>query len=181
MEETKQEETLETKEEVTETADGQNGEGGEDLKATNAKLYARAKKAEEDLKKFKEQQKKLLESDQTKEEPQTQSVNVGLSAEEVALMAKKLSLFDDEEIAFAQKVAKAEGVSIVKALESPEVKRYIDLARQDKKTKEQILSTTNKQGASGRTAEEIVSSGDIKKLSLEEQRKIFQELDKKYK
>lgn len=125
----------------------------EELRKAKAQLTARAKKAEEELKKLK---------------VETQKTNDPQLSDELKLIARGLS---DEEIEQAKVVAKGKGVPLLEAIKDPLFTIYQgDL--KDKKRKEDAKLGASK--GSGETQEEI--TGTESGSTREEHEKAFNKL-----
>lgn len=173
-EETQKEETQDNQEETTSTEETRetNSQGSSE---NERRLYARAKNAEAELKKLKEELKgKEPANQETKQEiPQFNEINL-------AKKVKALGDLDEAEIDFAETYAKGKGIDILEAIKSEDVGTYI-AARREKIKKDNLTpDPSNKQSQTSRTVEEVLESGDFKELSLEEKERLIEEADKKY-
>jgi len=173
-EETQMEETQDNQEETTPTEETRetNSQGGSE---NERRLYARAKNAEAELKKLKEELKgKEPANQETKQEiPQFNEINL-------AKKVKALGDLDEAEIDFAETYAKGKGIDILEAIKSEDVGTYI-AARREKIKKDNLTpDPSNKQSQASRTVEEVLEAGDFKELSLEEKERLIKEADQKY-
>jgi len=173
-EETQMEETQDNQEETTPTEETRetNSQGGSE---NERRLYARAKNAEAELKKLKEELKgKEPANQETKQEiPQFNEINL-------AKKVKALGDLDEAEIDFAETYAKGKGIDILEAIKSEDVGTYI-AARREKIKKDNLTpDPSNKQSQTSRTVEEVLEAGDFKELSLEEKERLIKEADQKY-
>ena len=132
----------------------------EELKRKNRQLYARLKKVEEQLKKYKAQTKA--------------SEEVGIDPVQLVKTVSVLKDYSPEEVDFISKIAKAEGVSLEEAVKMPEVQLYIQ-ARREKVAKEQKVPEPSSPSS---TTKEITPE-EIAKMSDEEFRKFEEEMKKK--
>ena len=175
-EETQMEETQDNQEEITPS---------EETKETNSKnssenerrLYARAKNAEAEVKKLKE------EIEQSRKEPANQETKKEVPMFNEINLAKKVKALADlneAEIDFAETYAKGKGIDILEAIKSEDVGTYI-AARREKIKKDNLTpDPSNKQSQTSRTVEEVLESGNFKDLSLEEKERLIKEADAKY-
>jgi len=116
------------------------------LEQKNKELFARTKKAEDEAKKLREDMKKLLEDEtQKKETKDDKNPNEEkISPIEVAMLAKQLAKYDDKEIAYAEKLARVEGIKLVDALNHQDFKDYIDVKKEKDRINKTTLSPENK-------------------------------------
>lgn len=119
-----EEEVETTNVEETSTDESSNDEDLNKLSETNKKLYIRAKKAEEELKRI----KKELTTDQ----PKTEAKNGDLTdmREEIKLYAQGLS---DEDVEMVKKIAKIENISLTEAKNSATYNIYQEKLERQKK------------------------------------------------
>ena len=152
----------ETPEEVQETSQQpeEPKEDIEELKQKNRQLYARLKKVEEQLKKYK-----------------TEKGETASSEIDPVRLVKTVSVLKDyapEEVDFISKIAKAEGLSLEEAVKTPEVQLYIKAYR-EKVAKEQQVPEPSSPSSVSREP----SPDEIAKMSDEEFRKYEEEMKKK--
>lgn len=175
-EETQMEETLENQEETTSTEETQKT-NQQDGSENERRLFARAKKAEEEVKTLKEQ---LKEKEVAKKEVETTPQSSPINEVDLAKKVKALADLDEAEISFAEIYAKGKGIDILEAIKSEDVGTYI-AARREKIKKDNLTpDPSNKQSLTSKTVEEVLESGNFKDLSLEEKERLIKEADKKY-
>lgn len=119
-----EEEVETTNVEETSTDESSNDEDLNKLSETNKKLYIRAKKAEEELKRI----KKELTTDQPKTEAKTGDLTD--MREEIKLYAQGLS---DEDVEMVKKIAKIENISLTEAKNSATYNIYKEKLERQKK------------------------------------------------
>jgi hypothetical protein len=130
-----------------------------EIEEANKKLYARMKKAEEELKVFKEKNKPKQE---TKEPATVDSLSL---AKQIAAL-KDFSTQELDDIAL---ISKAKGVSLEEAAQTEEVKILV-AARREKVAREQKTPLPNSSSAAR------LSSKDVAKMTPEE----HEEFERKY-
>lgn len=150
------EETIDNQEENIgdENTDNQDVES---LKKQKNKLYARTKTAEAEAKEVKAKNKELeaknkeLEEELNKlkgtsenKEEETTTPQSAIDPIELARQVKKLSQLDDEEIAYAQVLAKGTGKKIEDVLEAEDFKLWSSAYKEKKKTDNKTPNPTNK-------------------------------------
>ncbi len=143
------EETIDNQEENIgdENTDNQDVES---LKKQKNKLYARAKTAEAEAKEVKAKNKELeeelnkLKGTSENKEEETTTPQSAIDPIELARQVKKLSQLDDEEIAYAQVLAKGTGKKIEDVLEAEDFKLWSSAYKEKKKTDNKTPNPTNK-------------------------------------
>lgn len=105
-----------------------------DLQEKNKKLFNRAKTAETELKTLKA---KLAEKDKPVEAPQP--TNDSLSREEAILIAQGM---DEQDLDELKDIAKAKGLPLLKAKDTPIFQAYLDAREAEKKKEKARLSTS---------------------------------------
>lgn len=157
--ETSEEET--PKEESQESSEETPDKASQELEEKNKQLFARAKKAEDKLKKF---------------EKQVDGGEQIASADPIALAKTVAALkdFSSDELDYVQLIAKGKGIDLDDAVETDEVKTYIEAKRAkvvgENKTPEPSSPSSI---IGGKTAE------DLEKMTNEESAKFFKEEMKK--
>ena len=126
----------------------------EELQEKNKKLYARLKRAEEDLKTKKETERSTQAEDKTQ---------VNLPNAEVERLTLKVDGYNDEEIG---KIMELGGL---KALQNPLVKKAVDVMREERRAENAQVT------AEGATSDftRKYSSADLRKMSASELEKIL--------
>lgn len=126
----------------------------EELQEKNKQLYARLKKAEEDLKTKKETERSTQAEDKTQ---------VNLPNAEVERLTLKVDGYNDEEIG---KIMELGGL---KALQNPLVKKAVDVMREERHAENAQVT------AEGATSDftRKYSSADLRKMSASELEKIL--------
>ena len=127
-----------------------------DLEEQNRKLYARAKKAEAELKELKSKQA---------EKPINQTNTDFLSREEGILIAQGMDADDLDEL---KVVAQAKGLSLLKAKETPLFQGYLDHKAKELKKERAKLPASK---GSGQSQEKSISD-----LSKEEHQALVREM-----
>ncbi len=127
----------------------------EKQRQANAQITARAKRAEEELKKF----KTLNSQPQPQNDPQL--------SEELKLIARGLS---DEEIEQAKVVAKGKGINLTEAIKDPLFVTYQENLKEQQRKENAKLGASKGSGES--REESIVKSG----MSREEHMKAFKKV-----
>ncbi|MDD5006540.1 MAG: hypothetical protein PHS34_07620 [Candidatus Omnitrophica bacterium] len=160
MEETKIEETIETKEEEiltpeeVEELEGKTDEELTDEEKKNKRLYARAKAAEEkrkaDKAKFDEEKSKLeakiMELEEVKNQEKKETTQGPIDPIEFAKQVRKLSTLDDEEISYAQILARGMSRSVEEVVATDEFKTWSDARKEKIKNDELSQIPNGKQG-----------------------------------
>jgi plastocyanin len=177
MEETKLDETLENTGETipAEPKGDETSPQGGSLEETNKRLFARAKKAEEELKAIKESNKSQQNTNAV--EP----AKVDIDPFETVELINTLKDFAPEELSFIKTIAKGSGKSLKEAALSEDVKMYVEARREKIKNDNITPDPSNKQSSSTLTAEEALAKGNFKSLSFEEKERMIKEADAKYK
>lgn len=143
------EETIDNQEENIgdENTDNQDVES---LNKQKNKLYARAKTAEAKAKEVEAKNKELeeelnkLKGTSENKEEETTTPQSAIDPIELARQVKKLSQLDDEEIAYAQVLAKGTGKKIEDVLEAEDFKLWSSAYKEKKKTDNKTPNPTNK-------------------------------------
>jgi len=162
MEETLKDVAADTSAEVEETTNS-NESGNEDAtelaskleeqRKANSQILARAKKAEEELKKF-------------KSAPSINS-NQSISSEELKLIARGLS---DEEISQAKVIAKGKDISLPDAIKDPLFVSYQETLKKQKESEDAKLGASH---GSGESPDESLVKPN---MSREEHMKVFNQV-----
>ena len=162
-------------EETIETTEGENLDENESLedssneddstKATsdkleekNRKLYARAKKAEEELKALK------VKPEETPKETPTET------PEDVFTLAKtvaSLKEYDPEELDFIQMMSKAKGISPKDAADTEEAKLYIAAKRDKVEDEKSKIEPSTKQSPTEKSVGDVTNE-DLRKMSVKD-------------
>jgi len=124
----------------------------------NRKLYARAKKAEEELKMLK------VKPEETPKETSTET------PEDVFTLAKtvaSLKEYDPEELDFIQMMSKAKGISPKEAADTEEAKIYIAAKRQKVEDEKSKLEPSTKQSPTEQSVDDV-SNEDLRKMSVKD-------------
>ncbi len=137
------------------------------------RLFARAKTAEEELKKIKQQLKE-------KEVPQTKEEAPRFNEVELAKRVKALSDYDEATINFAEVYAKGRGIDILEAIKTEDVQLYSEARREKIKKDNLTPDPSDKQSLTSKSVEEFLESGKFKDLSFEEKKRLIKEADAKY-
>lgn len=122
----------------------------ESLNKQKNKLYARAKTAEAKVKEVEAKNKELeeelnkLKGTSENKEEETTTPQSAIDPIELARQVKKLSQLDDEEIAYAQVLAKGTGKKIEDVLEAEDFKLWSSAYKEKKKTDNKTPNPTNK-------------------------------------
>lgn len=122
----------------------------ESLNKQKNKLYARAKTAEARAKEVEAKNKELeeelnkLKGTSENKEEETTTPQSAIDPIELARQVKKLSQLDDEEIAYAQVLAKGTGKKIEDVLEAEDFKLWSSAYKEKKKTDNKTPNPTNK-------------------------------------
>lgn len=122
----------------------------ESLNKQKNKLYARAKTAEAKAKEVEAKNKELeeelnkLKGTSENKEEETTTPQSAIDPIELARQVKKLSQLDDEEIAYAQVLAKGTGKKIEDVLEAEDFKLWSSAYKEKKKTDNKTPNPTNK-------------------------------------
>jgi hypothetical protein len=166
-----------TKPEDSEKLDesGNDTKGGS-LEETNKRLFARAKTAEEELKKLKEESAKKSQQNNV-EEPK----KVDIDPFETVELIQTLKDFAPDELSFIKTIAKGSGKTLKEAAVSEDVKLYVEARREKIRKDNLILDPSHKQSNPALTAEDALAKGEFKNLSNEEKERLIVEADKKYK
>lgn len=171
-EETQEEETQENQEEITpsvETHESNPQNGSENER----RLFARAKTAEEELKKLKQQLKEKENSQQITGTPKVNEVDL-------AKKVKALAGLEEQVIDFAEVYAKGKGIDVLEAIKSEDVQMYAEAIREKIRKDNLTPDPSNKQSLTSKSVEEILESGNFKDLSIEEKKRLIKEADAKY-
>jgi hypothetical protein len=177
MTETNLDETLENTGDATpaEPKGEETSTQGGSLEETNKRLFARAKKAEEELKRYKEGENKSQQNIKA-EEP----AKVDIDPFETVELINTLKDFAPEELSFIKTIAKGSGKSLKEAALSEDVKMYVEARREKIKNDNITPNPDNKHSASTLTAEDALAKGNFKELSLEDKERMIKEADAKY-
>lgn len=151
-EETKKNQNEETTDNQEENIEDENTDNQdvESLNKQKNKLYARAKTAEAKAKEVEAKNKELeeelnkLKGTSENKEEETTTPQSAIDPIELARQVKKLSQLDDEEIAYAQVLAKGTGKKIEDVLEAEDFKLWSSAYKEKKKTDNKTPNPTNK-------------------------------------
>ena len=156
--ETTEEEVLDETKPLEETSEEESSTttSPEELEEKNKRLYARMKKAEEELKTFKDKPKEVQAS---KDVPD----NVFDLAKTVA----SLKDYDPTELDFIQMMSKAKGISPKEAADTEEAKTYIAAKRQKVEEEKSKLEPSTKQSPTEKSVDDVTSE-DLKKMSVKD-------------
>ncbi len=174
--ETQMEETLDNQEEKTtsETTQEQNSQNSSE---NERRLFARAKKAEDELKKLRDQIKNGAEpanqETQKQETPKIDEINL-------AKKVKALANLDNAVIDFAEVYAKGKGIDILEAIGTEEVRIYAEALSEKIKKDNLTPDPSSKQSQSSKTVDDVLERGGFKELSFEEKKRLIKEADQRY-
>lgn len=173
--ETQMEETLDNQEEKTtsETTQEQNSQNSSE---NERRLFARAKKAEEELKRLKElvNGKEPANQETKKEVPELNEINL-------AKKVKALASLDNAVIDFAEVYAKGKGIDVLEAIGTEEVRLYAEALSEKIKKDNLTPDPSSKQSQSSKTVDDVLEKGGFKELSFEEKKRLIKEADQRYK
>lgn len=175
MEETNLDETLENTGETIPAEQSETSTQGSSLEETNKRLFARAKKAEEELKAYKNESNKSQQNTNAAE-----PAKVDIDPFETVELINTLKDFDQSELSFIKTIAKGSGKSLKEAALSEDVKMYVEARREKIKNDNITPDPSNKQSASTLTAEDALAKGNFKSLSFAEQERMIKEADAKF-
>jgi len=165
-EETPKEEVSEENKEEQETPENPE-ETSSDLEEKNRRLYARAKKAEEELKSLKKKLEKM--------EKRASGSSDTLDVFDLAKTVSSLKDYSPEELDYIQLIAKAKGISPEEAAKTEEATLYISARRQKVEAEKKTPEPSTKQSISEKPVEKITSE-DLAKMSVKEKEEYLEKI-----
>ena len=156
--ETTEEEVLDETKPLEETSEEESSTttSPEELEEKNKRLYARMKKAEEELKTLKDKPKEVQASKDVPDD-----------VFDLAKTVASLKDYDPTELDFIQMMSNAKGISPKEAADTEEAKTYIAAKRQKVEEEKSKLEPSTKQSPTEQSVDDVTDE-DLRKMSVKD-------------